>query len=78
MLVKNVTVTLDEEVARWVRVYAAERDTSVSRVLGELLRERMLEQRGYQPAMNAFMRRKPRVLKKKGHRYPRREDLHDR
>ena len=35
---KNVTVTLDEETARWARVEAARRDTSVSRLLGHLLR----------------------------------------
>ena len=27
---KNVTITLDPEVARWARVYAAQHDTSVS------------------------------------------------
>lgn len=38
---QNVTVTLEEEVARWARIEAARRDTSVSRLLGELLKERM-------------------------------------
>jgi hypothetical protein len=38
---RNVTVTLEEEVARWARIEAARRDTSVSRLLGELLKERM-------------------------------------
>jgi hypothetical protein len=38
---RNVTVTLDEEVAQWARIEAARRDTSVSRLLGELLREKM-------------------------------------
>jgi hypothetical protein len=38
---RNVTVTLEEEVAQWARVEAARRDTSVSRLLGELLKERM-------------------------------------
>jgi len=36
-----VTVTLEEEVAKWARIEAAKRDTSVSRLLGELLKERM-------------------------------------
>jgi len=36
----NVTVSLDEETARWVRVEAARRDVSVSRFLTELLSER--------------------------------------
>jgi len=34
-------VTLEEDVARWARIEAARRDTSVSRLLGALLRERM-------------------------------------
>ena len=38
---RNVTVTLEEEVAKWARIEAARRDTSVSRLLGELLKEKM-------------------------------------
>jgi hypothetical protein len=37
---KNVTITLDEKVARWARIKAAEKDTSVSRLVGEMLREK--------------------------------------
>jgi hypothetical protein len=33
-------VTLEEDVAQWARLEAARRDTSVSRLLGELLKER--------------------------------------
>jgi len=40
---KNVTITLEEEVARWARIMAAKENTSVSRLVGELLREKMLE-----------------------------------
>ena len=43
---RNVTVTLEEEVAQWARIEAARRDTSVSRLLGELLKERMSTQGG--------------------------------
>jgi hypothetical protein len=38
---RNVTVTLQEDVAQWARIEAARRDTSVSRLLGEILKERM-------------------------------------
>jgi len=38
---RNVTVTLEEDVAQWARVEAAKRDTSVSRLLGALLKERI-------------------------------------
>ena len=43
---RNVTVTLEEDVAQWARIEAARRDTSVSRLLGELLKERMSDQNG--------------------------------
>lgn len=41
-----MTVTLEEDVARWARIEAARRDTSVSRLLGTLLKERMATQDG--------------------------------
>jgi hypothetical protein len=41
---RNVTVTMEEDVARWARMEAARRDTSVSRLLGALLKERMSAQ----------------------------------
>jgi hypothetical protein len=43
---RNVTVTLEEDVAQWARIEAARRDTSVSRLLGALLKERMSSQDG--------------------------------
>lgn len=43
---RNVTVTLQEDVAQWARIEAARRNTSVSRLLGELLKERMSTQDG--------------------------------
>lgn len=74
---RNVTVTLEEEVARWVRVWAAEHDTSVSRFVGELLKSRMTRERQYNIAMKRFLGRSPRTLKEKGG-YPGREELHER
>ena len=43
---RNVTVTLEEDVAQWARIEAARQDTSVSRLLGALLKERMSAQDG--------------------------------
>ena len=43
---RNVTVTLEEDVAQWARIEAARHDTSVSRLLGALLKERILAQGG--------------------------------
>ena len=75
---KNVTITLDEEVARWARIRAAERDTSLSRLVGELLREKMFDESNYQTSMQNYLAQSPRVLRKKGYKYPDREALHDR
>ena len=73
---RNVTVTLDEEVARWARVEAAGEAMSVSRFLGELLRQRMLEKDGYERAMRRALVRK-HFLKTEG-QYLSREEVHDR
>jgi hypothetical protein len=73
---RNVTVTLEEQIARWARIEAAKKDTSVSRLLGEILKERMLEVEGYEGAMRRALARKP-FLKTDG-RYMSREETHDR
>ena len=59
---RNVTVTLEEEVAQWARIEAARHDTSVSRLLGALLKERISAQHG--PAAEAAER-----LASFGHRH---------
>ena len=75
---KNVTITLDEKTAAWVRVRAAQHNTSVSRLVGEMLRTRMLEQREYDQAMQRFLAKAPVRLKRRGQRYSPRDELHDR
>ena len=75
---KNVTITLDEDVALWARIRAAERDTSVSRLVGEMLKEKILEEKSYQTEMQQYLSRQPKRLKRAGAKYPRREELHDR
>ena len=74
---KNVTITLQEDVARWARVWAAEHDVSVSRMVGEMLKERMLSLSEYETAMSSFLRRGPRRISRRGP-YPRREGLYER
>lgn len=73
---KNVTVTLDQDVARWARIEAAKLDTSVSKMLGDFLKERMTEEQSYERAMKYALSRKP-FLKTDG-RYISREEAHDR
>jgi hypothetical protein len=75
---KNVTVTLEEEVARWAKVWAAEHNTSVSQFLGKLLKDRMLQDERYRRAMKDYLSRKPTNLKKRGSRYPDRAELYER
>jgi hypothetical protein len=75
---KNVTLTLDDEVAQWARIWAARHNTSVSKLLGELLAERMRDETGYEAAMKRFFSRPPSRIKSKGERYPYRDELHER
>lgn len=75
--VRNVTIVLEEEVARWIRVKAAEQDTSVSRLVGEILREMMGSEARYQHAAEEFGSVRPRKLRKKGESMPARDDLYD-
>lgn len=77
-VMKNVTVTLDEEVARWARVRAAEQDISLSRMLGDLLREQMARDVRYDTAMTQYFVREPRPISTSGTAYPSRDALHDR
>jgi hypothetical protein len=73
---RNVTVTLEEDVAQWARIEAARRDTSVSQLLGALLKERMSGQDAYEQAMRRALGREP-FLRSDG-RYLTREEAHDR
>lgn len=74
---RNVTVVLEDEVARWARLAAAERDTSVSRFLGGLLKERMLTEGNYQSAMREALREKPLRSAWTGS-LPSRDEIHER
>ena len=71
----NVTVTLDESTLDNVRAEAAERKLSVSRFIGEALRERRRYSRAYDRAMLAALAQKP--LKLEG-RYLKRDELYAR
>lgn len=76
---KNVTVTLDPETARWARIEAARRDTSVSRMLGDILRREMEGGRAYEQAMERFLSQTPGIHRRdEDQRLPGREELHDR
>ena len=78
IVMKNVTITLDEEVAHWARIMAAEQNTSVSRLVGEMLREKMIDEQNYQIAMQQYLSHPPTVLKNSGEKLPAREALYER
>jgi plasmid stability protein len=75
---RNLTIRVDDDVARWARVYAAQHDTSVSRIVGEMLRERMEQEQAYTQAYARWKARQPRSIKGAGSRYPTRDELHER
>ena len=75
---KNVTVTLPEDVARWLRVRAAQEDRSVSRWLAELITEKRRQEDQYVVAMERSLAVKPRELQWADGRKPTRAGLHDR
>jgi hypothetical protein len=73
---RNVTITLEESVAKWARVEAARKDISVSRLLALILKERMQEKDSYEGAMRRALARGP-FLKSDG-RYLSRDEAHER
>lgn len=75
---KNITITLDEKTAAWARIYAAQHGKSVSRLLGEILQERMREVRDYHDAMRRFLSKKPFKFEWIDGRRPTREELYER
>jgi hypothetical protein len=75
---KNVTITLEEDVLRWARIQAASEDTSVSRMLGEELRRKMLSEQSYEIARQRFKARAVKALKPANTSYPTRDSLYER
>ena len=66
---KNVTVTMEDQVADWARMEAARRNTSVSRLLGELLAEKMQHDDAYERALQDWLHRE-RSWASDGRPYP--------
>ncbi len=76
---RNMTITLEEDVARWARIKAAEKDTSVSQLVGDMLKEEMQREGAYAAAMREmFASVKPVKFEKPGGRFPTRDELYDR
>ena len=60
---KNVTITMEESVARWARIRAAEEDISLAQFLGRILKEQMHREGTYETAMMRYNSRGPQKLR---------------
>lgn len=58
-VLKNMTITVSEEAARWARKKAAEENTSVSKLVGRMLEDQMRQSDEYWAAYEKFKRIKP-------------------
>ena len=75
---KNVTITLPDDLARWLRVRAAEDDRSVSRWVADLLAGMRRGEDTYEAAMKQALAIEPWKMEWADGRRPAREELHDR
>ena len=53
---KNVTITVEDGALEWARIQAAKRNSSVSRLVGELLTEKMRQEDAYEQAMREALK----------------------
>ncbi|HEX9183783.1 MAG TPA: hypothetical protein VF876_11030 [Burkholderiales bacterium] len=56
---KNLKITLGDETARLARIRASEREISLSRYIGEVLRRELRHGDAYEAAYRAWRARKP-------------------
>ena len=74
---KNITVTMEEPDAEWIRIEAAKRNSSVSRLLGAQVRDMRLRQDAYERGLQDWLG-KSRTWKSDGNLYPSRSDTYER
>lgn len=74
---RNVTITVEESALEWARIEAAKRNTSVSRLVGEILAEKMRQEDAYAQAMRGWLG-KQRPWRSDGTAYPSREQTYSR
>lgn len=74
---RNITISLEEDLAKWVRVWAAEHDTSVSALLAKVLREKKEAESTYSHAYHSFLDSQPQKISH-GRGYPTRDQLYGR
>ena len=58
-MLKNVTITVEEETLKWARHQAADHGTSVSKLVGEMLTREMRRSGSYWKAFEEWKKLKP-------------------
>jgi len=76
--VKNITISMPDDLARKVRLMAAEADTSMSQFLCQLVAEKAVADEAYQNAMSSYLSRGSRLLRDPLQPLPDREERNDR
>ena len=74
---KNVTITVEESALEWARIQAAKRNTSVSRLVGEMLADKMRHDDAYTRAYTQW-RTDTRTWCSDGSAYPTRDETYER
>lgn len=69
---------MDDDLAQWVRVCAAKRDVSVSKLIAELLAELREREPQYDTSMHSYLSRASQRTWASDGVYPSRDALHDR
>lgn len=72
---KNVTITVDDTALEWVRIEAAKRNTSVSKLVGEMIVDKMQFDDAYARAQREWVA-DTSAFNSGGQAYPAREVPH--
>ncbi len=75
---KNVTITLEDEVIQWAQGWAAKHNTSVSKLLGNVLKTKMAQEQGYEQSMQQYLSTPAKPLKTESDSYPDRDSQYER
>jgi plasmid stability protein len=74
---RNITITVDDELARSVRIWAAKQNKSISAAVASLLESAVREDERYEAAMRSALSVPPRDLGSDG-KLPLRNRIYDR
>jgi hypothetical protein len=75
---QNITLSIEKEVIKKGKIIAARRDTSISKMLGDLLRELTEKEEKYEAAKRKALQDLEKGFHLGGHITWKREDLHER